>query len=83
MPTGIVTWVDASENHGFITPDGGGADLFVDPSDSSPLVVGATAEFETRHAPRGRLVAENVVVRAAAPDDPEHGQDGSGWRARR
>ena len=30
MATGTITWVNASKQHAFITPDDGGRDLFVD-----------------------------------------------------
>jgi CspA family cold shock protein len=73
MATGTVTWVGASENHGFITPDEGGKDLFVDPTnisgDSRQLVVGTSVQFENRGAARGRVVAANVVLKTAGADD--------------
>jgi cold shock CspA family protein len=81
MATGTVTWVDASENQGFIAPHDGGQDLFVDPSEisggSRTLVVGAMVDFETRDAPRGRVVAANVVLRADGADDRASGRRAS------
>jgi cold shock CspA family protein len=64
--TGTVTWVDASRNNGFVTPDDGGRDLFVERWDPTTGVVGTTVDFETRHVARGRVVAANVVLRASA-----------------
>ena len=67
MSLGTVQWVDASKGHGFIAPDEGGNDLFIQLSEisgGSKLIVGATVEFERRDALRGRIVATNVVVRA-------------------
>ena len=65
MATGTVTWVNLTKNHGFITPDGGGEDLFVAPSGSPTLAVGATVDFEPRTAPRGRLIAANLILKTA------------------
>jgi cold shock CspA family protein len=81
--TGTVAWVDASRNNGFIRPDGGGGDLFVDRWDAATGVVGAAVAFETRHVARGRAVAANVVLRAGAADDRNRVPPAAGWRAGR
>lgn len=65
-----MTWVDTSRNHGFVTPDGGGGDLFVAPPGSARLAVGARVEFETCSVGKGRVVAVNVVVLGESGADP-------------
>ena len=84
MATGTVKWVDASEGYGFIAPDEGGDDLFVDRSDisaGSTLFIGATVDFERRAEMRGRIVAKNVIVEAPIADEPEQVRREWGWRA--
>ncbi len=57
MATGKVKWFDAGKGYGFITPDDGGADVFVHHSslseETKTLDEGQAVEFETEPTPRG------------------------------
>jgi len=65
MTTGTVKWFNDAKGYGFITPEGGGKDLFVHFSQISgngfkTLVEGAKVEFEAREGAKGPE-ATNVV----------------------
>jgi cold shock protein len=58
MATGIVKWFNDSKGFGFITPDGGGKDLFAHHSEIQmngfkTLKEAQRVEFEVRDGPKG------------------------------
>jgi CspA family cold shock protein len=58
MSSGVVKWFNAEKGFGFITPDGGGDDLFVHQSEIQmegyrTLDEGQAVEFETKQGPKG------------------------------
>ena len=70
MATGTVKWFNDEKGYGFITPEGGGKDLFVHHtqiagSGFKTLADGAKVEFEPREGQKGPE-ATNVVVQAAS-----------------
>jgi CspA family cold shock protein len=68
MATGTVKWFNDAKGYGFITPSGGGEDLFVHHtgivgSGYKSLREGATVEFEATQGQKGPQ-AVNVVQQA-------------------
>jgi len=66
MTTGIVKWFNADKGFGFITPDGGGADVFahfsaIASSGFRSLDENQRVEFDVTQGPKGPQ-AENVRV---------------------
>lgn len=63
--TGIVKWFSDEKGFGFITPDGGGKDLFAHHSEIrstsgfKTLAENQKVEFETKQGPKG-LQAANI-----------------------
>jgi len=65
MATGTVKWFDDAKGFGFITPEGGGKDLFVHHTNVAgtgfkTLAEGAKVEFEPAEGEKGP-VATNVT----------------------
>lgn len=62
--TGTVAWLDEDRGFAFISPDGGGRELFAD-TDAERLrghvVQGTAVAFECGRNANGRLFATNVV----------------------
>ena len=68
MATGIVKWFSDEKGYGFITPDGGGKDLFVhhtgiDGTGFKSLNEGDRVEFEATEGQKG---PQATAVRPAA-----------------
>ncbi|MEO0317501.1 MAG: hypothetical protein RL404_1178 [Pseudomonadota bacterium] len=64
MASGTVKWFNDAKGFGFITPDGGGADLFahfsaIQSSGFKSLAEGQKVEFDVVSGPKG-LQASNI-----------------------
>jgi CspA family cold shock protein len=62
MPKGVVKWFSNQKGYGFITPDGGGKDVFVHHSAITgegykTLDEGQKVEFEVTQGPKGEQAA--------------------------
>ena len=62
MATGIVKWFNDAKGYGFITPDGGGEDLFahfsaINMSGFKTLKEGQRVSFEIAEGPKGKQAA--------------------------
>jgi cold shock protein len=65
MATGTVKWFDDSKGFGFITPDGGGADLFahfssINMQGFKTLTEGQKVSFEVTMGNKGKQQASNI-----------------------
>jgi CspA family cold shock protein len=64
MATGIVKWFNDAKGFGFVTPDGGGEDLFahfsaIQSNGFKSLQEGQKVEFEITQGPKGKQ-ASNI-----------------------
>ncbi|MBI4579923.1 MAG: cold-shock protein [Planctomycetes bacterium] len=61
MANGTVKWFDPAKGFGFITPEGGGPDVFVHhsvlPEGVRSLTEGQAVRYEVESTPRGAKVA--------------------------
>lgn len=68
MPTGTVKWFNATKGYGFITPDEGGADVFVHVTAVERAGIGAIAEgqrlsYELKADPKkGKTAADDLKL---------------------
>ncbi len=74
MATGTVKWFSSEKGYGFITPDGGGDDVFVhfsqiEGSGYKSLDEGAKVQFETEPGQKGLQATGVKAVGAARPEE--------------
>lgn len=76
MSTGIVKWFNDAKGFGFITPDEGGADVFIHFSAIAmegykTLKQGSRVSYELEKGPKG-LHANNIVLVSAPASSPNN-----------
>jgi cold shock protein len=79
MATGLVKWFNDAKGFGFITPDEGGADVFIHFSAIAmegykTLKQGARVSFDLTDGPKGQH-AQNILMTEPAPAAPVQEQD--------
>jgi cold shock protein len=84
MATGLVKWFNDSKGFGFITPDAGGADVFIHFSAIAmegykTLKQGARVSFDLTDGPKGSH-AQNIIQ--TAPPEPSQVQQDAPQRKR-
>jgi len=70
MSTGVVKWFNNTKGFGFVTPDGGGEDIFAHFSSITmegykSLREGQKVEFELSDGPKGKFAANIRLVSEA------------------
>ena len=71
MPAGTVKWFNADKGYGFITPEGGGSDLFVHFSaiqmrGYKSLDEGQRVQFEVTEGPKGPQASNVTPAKTAS-----------------
>ncbi len=71
MPIGKIKWYHVTKGYGFITPDDGGADVFLHISQLEKLgiipknrwdVEGMNLKYDLKLDSKGRRIAENISI---------------------
>lgn len=70
MTTGVVKWFNNAKGFGFVSPDGGGDDVFahfsaIEMDGYKSLRQGQKVEFDVSHGPKG-LFAQKIRLSIAA-----------------
>jgi cold shock CspA family protein len=84
MQTGTVKWFDTAKRYGFITPDGGGPDVFLHLSDLAPsarpeIQPGMRLQYSVARNDR-RVSAKNVTLAIKDTDFGNTPLDRNAWR---
>jgi len=76
MATGSVKWFNNAKGYGFISPDGGGTDVFahfsaIDMEGYKTLKQGQIVEFDLIEGPRGLQATKIMLGEASAKPEPD------------